>query len=246
MHAVVAVTCDRSPGVKPEGMNEHGRIRPTLPTVHVGEAVLSALRDAEVEPILLPPSPVDIDDMVDWVMDRCGGVVITGGGFDIHPSHYGQAVTGRLDRVDPGRTDLELALARACIERDIPVLGICGGMQVLAVAAGGSLIQDIKTGIPEALEHEQTTDPAKTWHPVSLSTCLIRKAYGVGMIRVNSTHHQAVADPGALEIVGRAPDGVVEAVEHPDLKCCAGVQWHPELIDTAPFRMLAYFAARKR
>ena len=125
------------------------------------------------------------------------------------------------------------------------ILGICGGMQALAVAAGGTLLQDIKTQHPGAMEHEQTTDPSEPWHPISIETGLIRKAYGCSILRVNSTHHQAVDDPGPFEVTATAPDGIIEAIEHPELECCVGVQWHPELIDPAPLRMLAWFASKR-
>jgi putative glutamine amidotransferase len=241
---VIAVSCDRTPGVPAPGPNADSRVRPTPPRVIVSEAVIDGLRDSDMEAVLLPPAPQNIDKYVEWVMSRCDGVVITGGAFDIHPENYGHEVSARIDRVDEGRTNLELALARAAIDRNVPILGICGGMQALVVAGGGTLHQDISKCISGALQHEQPTDPSKSWHPVSLAPTVLRKAFGTAMIRVNSTHHQAVDDPGALEVAGRAPDGVIEAVVHPDHKCCVGVQWHPEYLDFAPFRLLAYFSRR--
>ena len=243
MTPIVAVSADRSPGAAAKGPNAEGRIRPKRSTVHVSEAVISSLRTHGVEPIVLPPAPEDVDGVIAWVMANCQGIVITGGHFDIHPSEYGQSVTERLDRVDTGRTQLELALARAAIARDKPILGICGGMQALAVAGGGTLHQDISACIERPLEHEQSSDPATPWHPITIDTGLVRKAYGCSVLRVNSTHHQAVNDPGCFEVTARAPDGVIEAIEHPQLRCCVGVQWHPEIIDPAPLKMLAWFAA---
>jgi putative glutamine amidotransferase len=107
-----------------------------------------------------------------------------------------------------------------------PILGICGGLQALAVAAGGTLVQHIH----DAKGHEQDEDPALASHAVLLSPGIIRQSFGVDSIMVNSTHHQAIADPGALQVTGRAPDGVIEAAEHPDLRFAVGVQWHPELL----------------
>jgi putative glutamine amidotransferase len=210
----------------------------------VSEAIVTRVREAGMEAVLLPPGPRDTEAMVRWVLDHSAAVVITGGHFDIHPNHYDQEIRGRLDRVDEGRTALELALAAACLEADHPVLGLCGGMQALAVAAGGSLHQDIAACVPGALQHEQPTAPTEVWHPVSLSGDLLRKAYGTSMIRVNSTHHQAVDDPGSLEVAGRAPDGVIEAVQAPDHRCAVGLQWHPEYLDVAPFTMLAHLSRR--
>ena len=243
MPTVIAVTADRSPGVDSTTPNEHGRVRPVPARVHVTEQVLSAIKTHGAEVILLPPDPVDVDATVDWVLRQCNGLVITGGNFDIHPSFYGQPVDARLDRIDTGRTALELALAEAAIESDFPILGICGGMQAMAVAGGGTLYQDIRTQIPGAMEHEQTTSPTEPWHPITIEAGLIRKAFGCSLLRVNSTHHQAVDNPGGFVVTARAPDGVIEAIEHPANRCCVGVQWHPELIDPAPLRMLTWFAS---
>jgi len=244
MRPVIAITADRSPAQPATEPNRHGRMRPVVAKVHVSELIVSHLREHGVEAIILPPDAPDPAALVDWVFSHCQGLVISGGSFDIHPSAYGQEVKHRLDSIDQGRTSLELALAAAAIERDFPVLGICGGMQAMVVAGGGTLHQDISACIEGALEHEQTTDPSTPWHPISIEPGLIRKAYGCGILRVNSTHHQAVDDPGCFDVTARAPDTVIEAVEHPSLRCCVGVQWHPELIDPAPLRMLAWFAGR--
>ena len=101
-----------------------------------------------------------------------------------------------------------------------PVLGICGGMQALAVAAGGTLIQDIGSQVPNALEHEQPTDPIEPWHAVRLENGLLSQLHGRTEIQVNSTHHQAVDDPGSLRITGRAPDGIVEVIESANHPFC--------------------------
>jgi len=243
MLPIVAVTADRSERSESNAPNEDGRIRPTPAKVHVSESVVSHLRKGGVEVIVLPPDPQDPDGITAWVLANCSALVITGGHFDIHPSEYGQEVQARLDRVDPGRTSLELTLASAAIESDFPVLGICGGMQALAVAGGGTLVQDIRTQIEGSMEHEQHTAPSEPWHPITIKPGLIHKAYGCSLLRVNSTHHQAVDDPGSFVATAHAPDGVIEAIEHPALRCCVGVQWHPEYIDAAPLRMIAWFAA---
>ena len=235
MLPVIAITTDR----RPQGPHREtvGRVRPPRPEVHLGEALVAAVRGACAEVILLPPVDDDPTSLVEWVLDHVDGVVISGGAFDIHPRHYGQAVNARLDRIDEGRTGLELSLARASLRADKPVLGVCGGMQALAVAAGGTLLQDVTTGVPGALEHEQPTDPATAWHAVLLEEPL-RTALGVARIEVNSTHHQAVDSPGALVVAGRAPDGIGEAVVMPGHRFALGVQWHPELLDAWPFRLL--------
>ena len=242
MTAIIAITTDRRAGKESTKPNDHGRVRPSRDQVYINESIIRAIRENGAEVILLPPEPNDVENTVTWTMEHCDGIVITGGNFDIHPSMYGQTVRARIDRVDTGRTNLEIALARRAIATDKPILGICGGMQALAVAGGGTLIQDIGTQVPGALEHEQPTDPVQPWHPISIDPGLIRKAFGCGILRVNSTHHQAVKDPGCFRVTARAPDSIVEAIEHPRNRCCVGVQWHPELIDPAPLRMLSWFA----
>ena len=246
MLPVVAVTADRSPAIPAETPNAFGRMRPIAAKVHVTERVVTHLRASGVEVIVLPPEPADADAVAEWVLTHCAATVITGGNFDIHPSMYGHEVEARIDRIDAGRTALELALAKAAMRADHPLLGICGGMQAMAVAAGGTLFQDIKTQIPGALEHEQTSAPTDPWHPISIATGLLRKAHGCSLMRVNSTHHQSVRDTGPFEITATAPDGVIEGIEHPQLECCVGVQWHPELLDPAPLRMLAWFAQQAK
>ncbi len=218
---LIAITCDRRDGGAP---SVGPRVRPPRAQVFLNEVLVARVRAAGGIPVLLPPGGADaVEDLLAVV----NGVIVTGGAMDIHPRHYGQDVVARLDRVEEDRTALELTLARACAERGVPLLGICGGMQALAVALGGTLVQDIGTQVHGALEHEQPTDPASAWHPLEATG---RWAPLVGAA-VNSTHHQAVADAGPLAVFGRAPDGVIEAVALPGHPFCLGVQWHPELLD---------------
>ena len=222
---IVLVTAGSRKGLETNKPNSEGRVRPKPSEVWIAEPYLTAIRAAGGTPLIVVPEEKNIDKLI----DICDAVVITGGHFDIHPSHYGEKQTGRIDHVDPSRTDTELALARACIERDIPVLGVCGGMQALAVAAGGSLFQDIATELTSAIEHEQPTAPSTPWHEVALSKGRLHDLFGP-LLRVNSTHHQAVKQAGSFSVTGFAPDGVIEAIERTDLRFCVGVQWHPELL----------------
>ncbi len=224
MPQVVLVTADRR---EPTGFIDSPRVRPQRPQAWIYEAYLDAIRHAGGLPLVVPPGPADIDALL-AVADA---VVLTGGDMDIHPSQYGQTVQGRIDRIEPGRTDLELALARACLAHDVPVLGVCGGMQVLAVAAGGTLVQDLPTPDaehPHRIPHEQPGDPAAASHPVRL--CEPALQWLEQGVDVNSTHHQAVDDPGAFVPCGWAEDGVVEVIAHPTHPFAVGVQWHPELL----------------
>ncbi len=220
MAPVVLVTADRRRG---EGLGPGPRVRPVRDQVWVLEAYVHAVREAGGLPLVLPPGPADPAAL----LAVAHAVVLTGGEFDIHPSLYGQAPTGRIDRVEADRTELELELARTCVDRRVPVLGVCGGMQVLAVATGGTLVQDL----PAALGHEQANDPAQPSHRVVFTHDDHASALGLAReVEVNSTHHQAVDLPGAFQIVARSPDGVAEAVVDPRHPFAWGVQWHPELI----------------
>lgn len=216
------------------------RVRPVRPAVRLGTAYCDAVRAAGGLPLIVPPG-TEVGPSLLAGMDA---VVLTGGAFDIHPRHYGQAVHGRLDAPSEDRTTTELALARHCLDHDLPVLGICGGLQALAVAAGGTLIQDLGSQVPGSLEHEQPTDPATGWHPVAAEGALA--GWLGAVLQVNSTHHQAVDDPGPFAVAGRSPDGVIEALVLPGHRFCVGVQWHPELLGDGRLYDALITQARRR
>jgi len=214
-------------------------VRPSRSQVVLNERIVSCVREAGGLALILPPGD---PDAIEELRDTVDAVVVTGGAFDIHPRHYGQAVRGRLDGVDEERTELELACVRMAVHVRIPFLGVCGGMQALAVASGGSLIQDLLTERPGGLDHEQAGDPAVPDHPL-----LVHPDWAMLLPdRVNSTHHQAVDGLGSLRPVAWAPDGVVEAVDLPGHPFCLGVQWHPELFDPRPYAALLDAARFRR
>jgi len=163
-------------------------------------------------------------------LDRIDALVVTGGAFDVHPSLYGVADMHATATLKEGRTAAELALTNGALERNMPVLGICGGEQLLAVALGGTLIQHIPDSIADALEHEQPNPRHEPGHAVSVRTgTLLHRIVGAAEMRVNSAHHQAVRDPGPYAVVNAiAPDQVIEGVEDTRYRFCLGVQWHPE------------------
>lgn len=221
---IIAVTCDRR-DLGPASTSL--RVRPARPEVFVNEAVVDRLRAAGATVVLLPPG--DAEGALE-VLDRVDGLVITGGAHDIHPQHYGQLVTARLDRTDEARTGLELALAAAAIRRGLPTFGLCGGMQAMVVADGGTLIQHVEG-------HEQDSDPASAWHPLLPEAGAPRELLACLGADSNSTHHQAVGDLGGYSVLARAPDGVIEAIYRSGERFCVGVQGHPEL------RSCVWFAA---
>ncbi len=226
---LIGITCGRRRS--PDGPGP--RVRPGRVQVAVNEVVVTHIRAAGGIALLLPPGDVEALAVVAPLLD---GVVVTGGAFDIHPSRYGQAVRARFDGGDEDRTDLELAILAWAYAQRVPALGVCGGMQAMAVSRGGSLLQDIATERPGAMEHEQAGDPAGPGHAL-----LVTEATWAGRLpaAVNSTHHQAIDDPGPdLRVIARAPDGIVEAVDHPHHPFYVGVQWHPELLDGQLYRSL--------
>jgi len=218
---VILVTADRR---APTGFKDVPRVRPKRPEVWVKEFYTDAVRAAGGVPLVIPPGEADVDQL----LAIADGLLLTGGDFDIHPSLYGEEVEGRLDRIEPARTNLELALAEAAVRKRVPVLGICGGLQALCVATGGSLIQHLST---EIINHEQATDDATTAHGVRLATPVTQ--WMGDRVDVNSTHHQAVKAPGNSLIAAgwSEPDGVIEVIASPEPNVFAvGVQWHPEAL----------------
>ncbi len=129
-------------------------------------------------------------------------------------------------------------MLRAALEARKPVLGVCGGMQLLAVELGGTLWQDIREQVPGASDHEQKIDPRQPGHSARIvSGTQLARIVGADIVQVNSTHHQAVRDAGPAVVSAVAPDGVIEAIELPD-RFAVGVQWHPELMAGAEHRAL--------
>ncbi len=168
-------------------------------------------------------------------------LILTGGG-DIDPVHYGQPLHPATHSIDPDRDRFELDLTRMAVERGLPLLGICRGIQVINVALGGTLIQDIPAEVPAALVHQTPEDAPIATHPVCLQTdSRLAALIQCADLLTNSAHHQAIQSLApALRVVGWSQDGVVEAVESTDQSFVIGVQWHPEILfrDAAPHRRL--------
>ncbi|HEY8613660.1 MAG TPA: gamma-glutamyl-gamma-aminobutyrate hydrolase family protein [Roseomonas sp.] len=197
-----------------------------LPWYALRRNYFAAIAQAGGLPVALPHDPALAEDY----LDRLDGLLVTGGAFDVDPSLYGGGPRHETVVLKEGRTAFEIAVLRGALRRDIPVLGICGGEQLLAVALGGTLIQHIPDSVPDALAHEQPNPRTEPGHEVALTPgTLLSRIVGAPAMAVNSAHHQAVDRPGEGAIVNaRAPDGVVEGLEHPGYRFCLGVQWHPE------------------
>jgi putative glutamine amidotransferase len=184
------------------------------------------LADAGAVPLMLPHEPL----LAAGYADLLDGLVVTGDGRDIDPQLYGQAAHAKTTVTRAQRTLFEQALVAAMLHLRKPILAICGGMQLLNVKFGGSLIQHIPDEVGGALEHQQSVRHMPV-HEVRVvaGTLLHRIVGGAASLAVNSDHHQAVKDLGQGLIVNAvAPDGVIEGIEMLDYPFCLGVVWHPE------------------
>ena len=197
-----------------------------LPWYALRENYASAVTEAGGLPIALPHEPDEAEDY----LAHLDGLIVTGGAFDVDPTLFGAGERHPTVVTKDRRTAFELAVTRGAIARDLPVLGICGGQQLLHVALGGTLIQHIPDEIENALAHEQPNPRTEPGHSVSVKAgTLLHRIVGTSTLQVNSAHHQAAKDePAALLVNAVAPDGVIEGIEAKDRTFCLGVQWHPE------------------
>ncbi|MFM8533623.1 MAG: gamma-glutamyl-gamma-aminobutyrate hydrolase family protein [Acidimicrobiia bacterium] len=194
------------------------------------EDYLESVRRAGGEPVEV----VVGGEQPEQILSRVDGLVLTGGG-DVDPQLYGEAPQETFQAAESGRDQFEIALARAAVARGIPVLAICRGMQVLNVAMGGTLFQDIPSQVTGALQHAVPQPRAGGAHEVWVATgstlsALLKDHMEDGeTCHVNSRHHQSVKDVAkGFEVTATSPDGVIEAMEKPGGAFCVAVQWHPE------------------
>jgi putative glutamine amidotransferase len=194
----------------------------------LGMKYLEAIGRAGALALVVPPLP---GPAIPALLDRVDGVCLSGGP-DLHPDAYGAAPHPELGPTEPRLDAFELALARAADERDMPILAICRGMQVLNVARGGTLHQHVPDVVGDAIMHRQPGAPGEPVHTVSVAAgSRLQSILGHRHVHVNSFHHQAVDTLGdGLTITARADDGTVEAFESAGRRFVVGVQWHAECL----------------
>ncbi len=186
---------------------------------------IEALRRAGAVPVLIPPQPENAAELV----ESLDGIVLAGG-EDCDPALYGQARHPRVvDLMNAARQTNDLTLAKVARERGIPLLGICLGLQMMNVAGGGTLVQDIDSAIETEIQHASIPEDRARHDVIVEKGTKLASIVPAIELNVNSSHHQAIADVAeGLRVTAHAPDGVVEGLEDPRHPFYVGVQWHPE------------------
>jgi putative glutamine amidotransferase len=197
-----------------------------MPWYALRQNYCEAVAQAGGAPLALPHEP----ELAETYLDVIKGLVITGGAFDVDPALFGDATRHATVKLKTRRTQFELAIVQGALRRGLPILGICGGQQLLNVALGGTLIQHIPDEVGNALAHEQPNPRTEPGHEVAITPGTHLSAIcKAASIPVNSAHHQAVKKLGeGLLVNAVAPDGVIEGFEYPGKRFIVGVQWHPE------------------
>tara|TARA_Y100000590_G_C15494056_1_gene928968 strand:+ start:47 stop:760 length:714 start_codon:yes stop_codon:yes gene_type:complete len=177
-------------------------------------------------PVILPNIKKNIEHFVESI----DGLLISGGNFDVNPSYFGEEILSDKVDLNPNRTKFEMEIFNLFIKQNKPVLGICGGQQLMHVALGGKLIQHIPDSVKNSLNHEQTNPRDEPSHTVEIKKgTLLYEIIGKEKISVNSAHHQAAKEPSEhISVNAVAPDGVIEGIESQQYNFCLGIQWHPE------------------
>jgi putative glutamine amidotransferase len=213
---VIGITLDSEP---PGGYSR-------LPWYALRQNYFSVVARAGGLPVALPHEP----GLVAHYLALLDGLLISGGAFDLDPALYGAGERHPSVTTKDLRTRFEWDMTRAVLDSGRPLLGICGGQQLLNVVLGGTLIQHIPDALPDALEHEQKNPRTEPGHEVLVEPgTLLHRVTGERKLAVNSAHHQAAdaVGPGVV-VSARATDGVIEAIELSEHPFCLGVQWHPE------------------
>ena len=214
-------------------------------TYTLKETYAKAVRQAGGIPVAVPP--IDDEFCLRVIAKKLDGIILTGG-VDVDPMLFDENPHQKLGKICPLRDTVEIFLVKEMMRLKKPILGICRGMQVLNVALGGSIIQDIPTDLPNAIKHQQDAPGWYATHKIDIidSYSWLSQIFKKSTVMVNSYHHQSLKDIAPdFKISAKAPDGVIEAIELKDRDVfCVGVQWHPEeMCDKSPDqqRIFEYF-----
>lgn len=214
---VIGVTCYVEPVDRGDWMQQRSAV---LPYDYVAQ-----IERAGGVVLVVPPRADMTDELAGLVLDRLDGLLVAGGA-DVDPEVYGADPHPAAQQARPERDRTELALVRVARRRGVPLLGVCRGMQIMAVEAGGTLEQHL----PDRVGHDEHSPRPGVfgWHGVDLVAGSAVAALLGEHVEAHSYHHQAVASHPGYAPSGHAPDGTLEAMEDPDARFCLGVQWHPE------------------
>jgi len=220
---VIGITPDYHPGdQETEGSRE--------PTLFLRARYMQAIEAMGGVPLILPVTASK--EVQASLLSKIQGLLITGSGPDLDPALYGETQQFRFKKMSKERAESEIALARSALDADLPVLGICGGVQLINIALGGSLYQDIASQITGSLDHQQKTVATEPAHIVAITPgTRLHAILKTDRLQVNSSHHQAAKTVAPDLIVNaKAEDGVIEGLESPQHRFAVGVQWHPEFM----------------
>lgn len=199
---------------------------------------VKAINDAEGIPLVVYPN-----DDYKRIVDEVDGLLVIGG-FDVNPKYYNEEINEKCGEIADNRDKMEIPLIEYAYKTNKPLFGICRGFQVMNVALGGSLYQDLETMFSDSIIHNDDKDNPHPKHPVRC-TDLLKKIEAKDEIITNSYHHQGIKElSNLLKPMGYSEDGLIEAAYAPNRKCFFGVQWHPELTyqqDDASFKLFKYF-----
>jgi putative glutamine amidotransferase len=219
-------------------LRRHGE--PPNAEMALGMTYVRAIEAAGALPVVMPPlAPADVPELV----ARLDGLVLSGGP-DLAPAAYDAEPHAKLGSTEPDLDAFEYAVAHEALLRNLPVLGICRGLQTLNVARGGTLHQHLPDVVGEQITHRQPEDGRQATHPVDVvAGSRLAGVLGREQLRVNSFHHQAVARLGTgLSVCACAPDGTIEGIEDPELAFMIAVQWHAETLVEDPDNLTLFRA----
>jgi putative glutamine amidotransferase len=210
------------------------------PILAQSRTYVEAVTTAGGAPVLIPLNLGE--EALRAIYERLDGLLLAGG-IDVHPRHYGETIHEKCGQIDEAQDAVELTLARWALDGRLPILAICRGIQVLNVAAGGTLYQDIASQVPDSLKHDYWPDYPRNLlpHQVTVNNdSHLAAILGGTQVAVNSLHHQVIKDLASrFRVVARSADGLIEAIEDQSHPFALGVQWHPEeLMGDAPMRRL--------